>query len=423
MNSPKPGAESLLWRQRGDHLHWLREQSALQLRFGGAFEHPTGGAAYLNEHGEPDLSQPVHTWVTARMLHVYSLGSLAGVPGCATLAQVALRGLTGSQADAQHRGWVNARGPGDGLDDSKTAYTHAFVVFAASSAVIAGLEGANDLLDEALATLDDRFWEPEAGMHLDSASPDWSTHSDYRGVNANMHSVEALLNAANATGEDRWRERAQLITTQVLGWAQTREWRIPEHFDATWTELPQHHRDQPDHPFEPFGATVGHGLEWARLAVQVAAAGGDEASNNKLEASNNTLIDGATQLFDRAVTDGWAVDGQDGFVYTTDWSGQPVVRRRMHWVLCEGISAAAALAQATGLPRFEQWYQRWWDHAAQHYIADNGSWQHEMDETNTPSNTVWPGRPDLYHSFHAVVLPRLPLAPMAAAAIAGGHLL
>ncbi len=414
MNSPKPGTAPPPWRLRGDHLNWLRDQTALQLRFGSAFEHPTGGAAYLDDQGKPDLAQPVYTWVTARMLHVYSLGTLAGIPGCAPLAEAALRGLTGPQADAEHSGWFHARGPSQELDASKTAYTHAFVVFAASSAVVAGLEGASDLLDDALSTLDERFWDPGAGMHRDSASPDWSTFSDYRGVNANMHSVEALLNAADATEQDRWRDRAQAITLRVLGWAEAREWRIPEHFDATWTELPDHHRDQPDHPFEPFGATVGHGLEWARLAVQVAASSGGD------QTSKDTLLEGAVHLFDRAVIDGWAVDGADGFVYTTDWSGNPVVRRRMHWVLCEAIAAAAALAQATGQSRYEQWYQCWWDHAATHYVADNGSWQHELNEDNTPSSVVWPGRPDLYHSFHTVVLPRLPLAPMAAPAIAQG---
>lgn len=410
MNHPEP------WRLRHDHVHWLRTQAALQLRFGRGFEHPSGGAGYLDEHGEPDLAQPVHTWITARMLHVYSLGTLVGIPGCGPLAHAALRGLTGPQADTDHGGWVNSRGPGVSVDGAKTAYTHAFVVFAAASASVAGIGGADDLLSDALTTLDEHFWEPEAGMHADSASADWSSHSDYRGVNANMHSVEALLNAANATGDEQWRERAELITTRVLGWAQTRDWRTPEHFDATWAELPQHHRDQPDHPFEPFGATVGHGLEWSRLALQVAAASGDETTKKH-------LTNGAIHLFDRAVSDGWAVDGHDGFVYTTDWSGQPVVRRRMHWVLCEAISAAAALAQATGKPRFERWYQRWWDHAAEFYLAENGSWQHEMDETNMPSETVWPGRPDLYHCFHAALLPRLPLSPMAAKAVAQGCLL
>jgi len=116
------------------------------------------------------------------------------------------------------------------------------------------------------------------------------------------------------------------------------------------------------------------------------------------------------------------VDGADGFVYTTDWSGIAVVRQRMHWVVAEAISAAAALVVATGDTEYDTWYRTWWDYAAGHLIAPDGSWRHELDPTNRPAATVWPGRPDLYHSIHATLLPRLPLAPSAATAIAQGLL-
>ena len=89
-------------------------------------------------------------------------------------------------------------------------------------------------------------------------------------------------------------------------------------------------------PFEPYGVTVGHGLEWSRLVLQVRAARGDGAPDWMLPAAEG--------LFDRAVADGWDADGAEGFVYTTDWDGSPVVRDRMHWVVAEAICAAAALA-------------------------------------------------------------------------------
>lgn len=420
------------WSSRPDHVSWLHEQARLQLRFGRRFPLPHGAAAYLDDQGRPDSSRPSHTWITARMLHVYSLGHLAGIPGCAPLAAAALRGLAGPLHDTEHGGWFTSVGPGhaaDGgerRDEAKAAYTHAFVVFAASSAAVAGLPGADDLRDEALEVLDSRFWEPGPGLHRDSASRDWSAFAAYRGVNANMHSVEALLNASDSTGDPRWRERAGHITRMVLGWAKENDWRVPEHFDAEWQPLPDHHREEPDHPFEPFGATVGHGLEWARLALHVAAA--EDAANEATgepaatTSSVSDLVTGATGLFDRAVADGWAVDGADGFVYTTDWSGTPVVRQRMHWVAAEGISAASALAAATGDPVYERWYRTWWDYASTYLVTDDGSWRHELDTDNRPAATVWPGRPDLYHSFHAVILPRLPLAPSAASAIAAGLL-
>ena len=34
-----------------------------------------------------------------------------------------------------------------------------------------------------------------------------------------------------------------------------------------------------------------------------------------------------------------------------------------------------------------------------------GSWYHQLDENNRPKGTVWPGKPDLYHAFQAMLIP------------------
>jgi sulfoquinovose isomerase len=400
------------WRDRADHVAWLQQQLTRQLGFGRRFPHPDGGAAWLDAHGRADLDRPVFTYATARMAHVYALGSLAGLPGCAPLAEQALAALTGRLRDHEHGGWFASAGPGDDVDPTKQAYAHAFVLLAAATATVAGFPGGRALLDEAAEVLRTRFVDPGIGLLVDRWDRTWRARGSYRGVNANMHAVEAALAAADATGDPGFLARAARITEQVVHvWAAENEWRVPEHFDEDWRGLPEHHRDQPDHPFEPFGATVGHGLEWSRLVVQLRAALGDQAPDWMLPAAQG--------LFDRAVDDGWGADGTAGFVYTTDWDGAPVVRERMHWVLAEAICAASALHQATGEARYDDWYHRWWDHAAAYWIDEgNGSWQHQLAPDLTPSETVWPGRPDLYHSLHAVLLPRLPLHPGAARALA-----
>ncbi len=90
----------------------------------------------------------------------------------------------------------------------------------------------------------------------------------------------------------------------------------------------------------------------------------------------------------------------------------------MHWVVAEAICAAAALHQATGRQEYDDRYRAWWDHAERLWVDPvNGSWQHQRGPDLRPSDTVWAGRPDLYHSLHAVLLPRLPLAPTAARAL------
>ncbi|MEK1840907.1 MAG: sugar isomerase, partial [Pseudomonas sp.] len=43
---------------------------------------------------------------------------------------------------------------------------------------------------------------------------------------------------------------------------------------------------------------------------------------------------------------------------------------------------------------------------------------HELDPQNRPSADIWAGKPDLYHAWQAVLIPRLPLAPSMATALA-----
>ena len=74
------------------------------------------------------------------------------------------------------------------------------------------------------------------------------------------------------------------------------------------------------------------------------------------------LLGAAQGLFARAVADGWQRTG--GFVYTTDFDGQPVVSDRLHWVVTEAIGAAAALHAVTGDEEYERWYRTCWDFAA-----------------------------------------------------------
>jgi sulfoquinovose isomerase len=135
------------------------------------------------------------------------------------------------------------------------------------------------------------------------------------------------------------------------------------------------------------------------------------------------LLDDARSLFDAAVREGWSVDDTDGFVYTVDWNGRPVVHERMHWVAAEATATAAALHKATGEPTYADWYQRWWGHIADVFIDRHlGSWRHELDASNQPSGVIWNGKPDTYHALQATLIPRLPLAPTLSTAIRDGHL-
>lgn len=374
-----PGDAAYLAAQRTDLLRFAAN-SAHELGFG-----------WLDATGRLDESRPVELWITARMTHVFSLGVLGRepVPLLGELAQHGVVTMLTQQRDRTFGGFYASVGVG-GINDAKVAYAHAFVVLAASSAKLAGVPGSDQLLAEALAVQEQHFWDENAGLVVEEWDRPWSVLDPYRGVNANMHAVEAFLAATDATGDPIWAERAERIARRVVRWARANEWRVPEHFDRNWQPLLEHHADQPAHPFRPYGATVGHGLEWARLVLPFG------------------LTDAAVALAERAVEDGWAADGADGFVYTTGWSGVPVVRQRMHWVLAEAVSTAHALDRAGVDGPWAERAATWWAYADRYLVDhEHGSWHHELDVRNEPAATVWPGKPDVYHAYQAALAPTL----------------
>jgi len=100
-----------------------------------------------------------------------------------------------------------------------------------------------------------------------------------------------------------------------------------------------------------------------------------------------------------------------------------LIATRIRWVPAEAIGGAAALYIATGDQKYADWYERIWDHARDWFIDyEHGSWKQELDENGNVSSTVWSGKADIYHLWHCLVVPRLPLAPGLAPAVAAGLL-
>lgn len=378
---------------------------------------PGLGFGWLDDHGDVDPAEPVQTWITARMTHVFALAALRGEPGAAELAGLGVSALaTGPLRDAGHPGWLGAiTRDGAPAADRKLAYDHAFVALAASSATVAGVPEAHQLLRDAVAVLERHFLD-DAGRVVDGYPRDLAEPEPYRGANSSMHTVEAVLALGDVLGEARWHRIALGIAEHLVHQvAVARGHRLPEHFDASWTPLPEYNADRPADPFRPYGVTPGHLLEWARLLLQLESA---------LPDAPTWLLEDARALFDRAVQIGWDVDGAPGFVYTTDWADRPVVRDRMHWVQAEAIGAAAALARRTGERRFADLERDWWAFADRHFldhVPGAGSWFHELDPDNRPVAGVWSGKPDVYHAYQATLLTRLPVAPSLAAQLAGGQ--
>ena len=70
---------------------------------------------------------------------------------------------------------------------------------------------------------------------------------------------------------------ARLAARFIDGQARSHDWLLPEHYDLSWQPMLEYNRNRLDDPFRPYGATIGHSLEWSRLVV---CAGGGHHRNH-----------------------------------------------------------------------------------------------------------------------------------------------
>jgi len=384
-----------------ENRQFLNDLCSQLLDFGHKFPSPGGSAYYLGDDGTPWVDRDRETYVTCRMAHVYSIGKFLGHEGSDALIDAALKGLLGELRDTANGGWYVGLKADNKPLSGKLCYAHAFVILAATSGILAGRPGADELLKAALDAYDRFYWNEDEGLASDVWNTEFTVMDDYRGLNSNMHTVEAFLAVADVAGLEEYRVRCGRIIDHVVGWAANNNWRIPEHFSKDWVADLECNKDRPDDPFKPYGATPGHGLEWGRLITQWALS---TFKDNAAGAAS--YIEAAENLYNRAVSDAWNADGAPGICYTTGWDGKPVVHDRMHWTLMEAINTAAVLCNVTGKQKYADDYaefmqyldEKVWDHV-------NGSCFHQMDQNNCVMLTVWPGKPDLYHALQATLIP------------------
>ena len=403
------------WLNAPAHHAWLAAEGQRLLTFAKASRLPDG-FGNLDASGRLPADAHAETMNTARMTHSFAMAHAMGLPGYAELVAHGVAALSGPLRDPEHGGWFATPRALDG-NRGKAAYLHAFVALAASSAVVVGAPGAQQLLTDAIHIIDQFFWSEEEGVMLESFAQDWSGLEAYRGANSNMHATEAFLALADVTGDTRWLDRALRIVERLIHQhAAGSQFMVIEHFDAHWQPLLAYNEDNPADGFRPYGITPGHGFEWARLMLHLEAA--------RLHAGLPTpawLLGDAKGLFASASEYAWSVDGAPGIVYTLDWNHRPVVRERLHWTHAEASAAAQALLKRTGELHYETWYRRIWEFCDSHFIDRvQGSWHHELSPHNQPSSKIWGGKPDLYHAWQAVVLPALPLAPSMTSALNAG---
>ncbi|MBF8252714.1 MAG: N-acylglucosamine 2-epimerase [Actinobacteria bacterium] len=384
----------------------LKEAKSL-IEFARGSEITSGGFGYLNSQGKVDSSQPRQAYVQCRMIQVFGLTHLMGLQDSSRLIKHGVDALNDLFFDQGDSGFFNAiDSSGKPIGDSKLGYDHMFVLLGAITATAAGVEGASKLLQRAENAIDRFFWDSEFEMMNDQWDLEFTTLSGYRGINVNMHAVEALTAAFDLTKDDKYLDRALAICRRTINeFARNNHWLLPEHFTSNWKPELEFNHDNPADQFRPYGVTIGHLFEWSRLVMQVGLLVKDQAGYEWIE-------EGARKLYEHAKKYGWDADNSPGFIYTMDWQMRPVVHSRMHWVAAEAVMAAYVLWKMTGEEKFLIDYDLWWSFIDRHVIdREFGSWHHELNSQLQVIETTWPGKPDIYHALNACLLPLLPFQP------------
>jgi len=271
-------------------------------------------------------------------------------------------------------------------DATNHCYGVAFVLLAYSCGLKAGFEEARGWMDETWALLEARYWEPQHGLYRDEADAEWN-FTGYRGQNANMHMCEAMLAAFEASGEQRYFDRAlALADAMTRRHAAKAGGLVWEHYDADWNIDWTYHLDDPKHLFRPWGFQPGHQTEWAKLLLIL---------DRHVDAE--WLVPTARRLFDVALENSWDAE-HGGMVYGFAYeglrnaaSGDARVEGAAYvcdddkyfWVQAESLAAAALLAHRTGDATYWDWYERLWQYAWQHMVDHTyGAWFRILDVNN-----------------------------------------
>jgi sulfoquinovose isomerase len=385
------------WTARPYHRQWLMEKAnALFDLFQFNAVNPNGGFFDLDAAGKPLGSlRRLHT--TSRMVHCFAIGQKLGRPGSDQIVGHGLEYIWDNHRDTKHGGYCWSLDDDGYKDDSKQAYGHAFVLLAAADAKMIGHPDAGRLLADITEILETRFWEERYGAVSEEYARDWSKITDYRGQNSNMHLTEALMAAFEATGDRMYLDKAERIASLIIGkHAVSLDYAVAEHFDSNWN-IDKSYKGSDE--FRPAGTTPGHWLEWSRLLMQLWVLGGQ-----KLE----WLPDAAAKLFRSAVMKGWD-HNKGGFYYTLDFDNKPALTQKIWWPVTEAISAAAFIAAHNPDPFYEEWYRRVWSFSANHFIDPaNGGWYGELGEDLKPVDIFFTGKPDIYHSLQACLIPLFP---------------
>ena len=254
---------------------------------------------------------------------------------------------------------------GEIIEDGRAmAYGHAFVILAAAWAMRVDIADARGVLDRCWHFMETHFYEPEHGAYADERDESLVRLDGYRGQNANMHTVEALIAAYESTGDITFLERADSVARKfTVDLAAAADGQVWEHYATGWSHDWKYNIDKPDDLFKPWGFQPGHQVEWAKLLLQIDA-----------HRPSDWHLQTATSLYAAAMRNGWDED-HGGLVYGYAPDGSFADATKYFWVQAEAIATAWRLYCRTGKTGYRDDYLRLWDWSWRHLVDhEHGAW-------------------------------------------------
>lgn len=256
-------------------------------------------------------------------------------------------------------------------DATNHCYGLAFVMLAYASAFKAGVMECVQWMQETWEVMEQRFWLSDHGLYACEAGPEWSLNH-YRGQNDNMHACEAMIAAFEASGDDKFLQRARVVAENIaVRQATLTGGQVWEHFTTDWLPALDYNRNDRSNNIRPWGVQTGHQTEWAKLLLILDRHGQEE-----------WRIERARELFDSAVQYGWDREF-GGLFYGYDLEGSLYDQDKYFWVQAESLAAAALLADRTGEEKYWEWYDRIWQYSYDHFVDHKyGAWYRLLSHDN-----------------------------------------
>ncbi len=353
----------------------------------------TGGFyQQLNVQGEPGQDDVHHLVSSARIVVNFARGMLLfNKPEYAATVRHGLDFI------AQHHRWPDGQGyhwllqDGKAQDSDQYCYGYGFLMLAYANALQAGISAAGPLLEQTFVLMNRYFWQPQYGLYADQLSVDLQTLHGYRGQNANMHACEAMLAAYEATGDNKYLQRAQLLAHNiVVRNTQTTKGLLWEHYTDKWQIDWDYNKDDPQNLYKPWGYQAGHFTEWTKLLLILYR-----------HSPQPWLLQRAQELMDSALKHSWD-NHHNGLLYGFDPDGQVCDEHKYFWVQAETLAAMAWLMKYLDNQAYQAPFAELANYIEAHFVVPNEHIWYRLLNRQNQAVDQWIALPGAKCDYHNV---------------------